>query len=64
MIRNLLTVRYAQIYTTLKIPTYPTHSDYYSLVIKLNILGLSNFPFLRPVLLVEAKGIDKMTDYA
>ena len=62
-IRNQLTFRCAQNYTPLKIPTYPTHPDYYSLVIKLNVLGLSKFRFLRQVLLEEAKGI-QMTDYA
>ena len=31
--KNKLTVRYAQIYTPLKIPTCPTYSDYYSLSI-------------------------------
>ena len=36
-IRNELTVRYAQNYTRLKISTYPTHTNYYSLVIKFNI---------------------------
>ena len=49
--------------TTLKKPTYPTHPDYYSLVIKFKVLGLSKFWFLRPVLLEEAKGIH-MTNYA
>ena len=58
-IRNELTVRYAQIYTPLKIPTYPTYPDYYSLVIKFNILGLSNFRLLRLVLFEETKGIHK-----
>ena len=59
MTRNELTVRYAENYTSLKISTYPTHSDYYSLVIKFNVLGISKFRFLRPVLLEEAKGIHK-----
>ena len=58
-IRNELTVGYAQNYNPLKIPTYPTHSDYYSLVINFNVLCLSKFRFLRPVLLEEAKGIQK-----
>ena len=44
-IRNELTVRYAQIYTHLKIPTHPTQPDFYSLVIKFYILGLSKFRF-------------------
>ena len=44
-IRNKLTVRYAQNYTPLKIPTYPSHPDYYSLVIKFNVFGLSKFRF-------------------
>ena len=44
--QNELTVRYAQNDTPLKIPTYPNHSDNYSLAIKFNILGLSKFPFL------------------
>ena len=44
-IRNELTVRYTQNYTPFKIPTYPTHPDYYSLVIKFNVLGLSKFRF-------------------
>ena len=34
---------YTQINTLLKMWTYPTHPDYYSLVIKLNILGFSKF---------------------
>ena len=46
-------------YTPLKILTFPTYPDYYSLVIKFNILGLSKFRFLRPVLLEEAKDIHK-----
>ena len=54
-----MTVWYAQIYNPLKIPTYPYHPDYCSLVIKYNILGLSKFRFLCPVLLEEAKGIHK-----
>ena len=44
-IGNELTVRYAQNYTPDKIPTYPTHPDYYSLVIKFNVLSLSKFRF-------------------
>ena len=40
-IQNVMTVRYAQIIVHLKIATYPTHSDYYSLVIKFKILSLS-----------------------
>ena len=44
-IGNEFTVRYAQIYTPLKIPTYPTHPDYFSQEIKFNILGLSKFRF-------------------
>ena len=40
---NELTARYAQNYTPLKIPTYPTHPKYYSRVIKFNVLGLSKF---------------------
>ena len=35
--------RYAQISAHLKIPPYPTHSDYYSLAIKFNILSISKF---------------------
>ena len=42
-IRNELTVRYAQNYNPLKVPTYPKHPDYYSLVIKFKVLGLSKF---------------------
>ena len=37
MNQNELTVQYAQINTPLKIPTYPTHSNYYIVVIKFNI---------------------------
>ena len=44
-IRNELIVWYTKKYTPLKIPTYPTHPDYYSLVIKFNVLGLSKFRF-------------------
>ena len=44
----------------LKKPTYPIHPDYYSLVIKFNVLDLFKVSiFLRPVLLEEAKGIHK-----
>ena len=35
-----MTVRYAQLIAQLKIPPYPTQSDYYSLAIKFNILSL------------------------
>ena len=38
---------------------YPTHPDYYSLVINFNILGLSKFHFLRSVLLEEAMDMHK-----
>ena len=38
-----LTVLHAQINIPSKILTYPTHSDYYSLGIKFNILSLSKF---------------------
>ena len=38
-IQNELTVQYAQNYTPLKKQTYPTHPDYYSLVIKFKSLG-------------------------
>ena len=44
-IRNELTVRYAQNDTPFKIPTHPTHPDYYSLVIKFNDMGFSKFRF-------------------
>ena len=57
-ILNELTVRYDQINPTLKKQIYNTHSDYYSLAIKFNILGISKFRFFfRLVLLEEAKGI-------
>ena len=36
-------VSYAQIIAKLKIPHTPTHSDYYSLAIKFNILSHSKF---------------------
>ena len=36
-----MTVRYAQIFAHLKIPPYHTHSDYYGLAIKFNILSHS-----------------------
>ena len=42
-IQNVMTVRYAPIIVHLKIPPYPTHSDYYSLAIKFFILSLSKF---------------------
>ena len=54
-----MTLRYAQNYTPLKNPIYPTHPDYYSLVMKFNVLGLLKFRFLRLVLLEEDKGIRK-----
>ena len=38
-------VRHAQIIAYWKLLSYPTHSDYYSLVIKFNILSLSKFYF-------------------
>ena len=44
-IRKELTGQYAQNYTPLKILTYTNHPDYYSLVIKFNVLGLSKFRF-------------------
>ena len=58
---NELTVRYAQNCTPLKISTYPTHPDYYSLVhvIKIQRIGPFSFDFLRPVLLAEAECIHK-----
>ena len=40
---NELTVRYAQNNNLLKIPTYSTHSDNFSLAIKFNNLGFSKF---------------------
>ena len=48
-IRNDLTVWYAQNYTPLKIPTHPTHQDYYSIVIKINIWAFQSLDYLRPV---------------
>ena len=60
MIQNELTARYVQICIPLKIPTYPTHPDNYSLEIKFIIFDLSKFTiFLHPVLLEDAKGIHK-----
>ena len=54
MFRNELTVRYAQMNTPLKIPIYPSSSDYYSLEIS---WAFQRFAYFRPVLLEEAKGI-------
>ena len=53
-----MTVRYSQIIGHLKIPPYPTHSDYYSLAIKFNILSLSNF-FFRSVVFAGPEVIYK-----
>ena len=53
-IQNVLTVRYTQIIAHLKIPQYPTQSDYYSLAIKFNILSLSKFYLFRFVLFAGA----------
>ena len=41
MIQNVLIVRYAQIIAFLKMPTYPTNNDYYSLAKTFSILSLS-----------------------
>ena len=58
-IRNVLLVWYALINTHLKMPTYPTHSDYYSLAIKFNILEIFKVFFFRLALFEEATGIFK-----
>ena len=58
--RNVLAVHYAQINTHLKMPTYPSHSGYYSPAIKFIIFSLPKFHFVRSVLFEKAKGIRKV----
>ena len=63
-IRNDLTVWYAQNYTPLKIPTHPTYPDYYSIVIKINILGLSKSRLFTSGFAGRGLGHTQMTDFA
>ena len=62
MIENVLTERYAPIIAHLKTPTYPTHSDYYSLAIKFNILSLSKFYVFSLGFICRCKGHLQMAD--
>ena len=57
-----MTVRYAKILAHLKIPPYPAHSDYYSLVIKFNISSLSKFYLFYFGFVCRGKGHLQMTD--
>ena len=63
MIQNVMAVRYAQIIVHLKIPPYPTHSDYYSLPIKFNILSFSKFYLFSFGFVCMSKGHLQITDY-
>ena len=58
----MLTIRYAQIIAHLKLWKYPTHSDYYSLAIKINITSLSKFNLFAFVFVCRDKGHVQMTD--
>ena len=57
-----MTVRYGQIIVHLKIPPYPTHSNYYSLAIKFNILSLSVFYLFSFGFVCRGNGHLQMTD--
>ena len=55
-----MTVRYAQIIAHLKIPPYPTYSDYYSLAINLATSRVfQSFIYFRSVLFAGANVIFK-----
>ena len=58
----VLTVRYAQIITHLKMSTYPTNSDYNSLAIQFNIMRLSNFYLFSFGFVCRGKGHLQTTD--
>ena len=60
--KNKMIVRYAQDFAHLKIPPYPTHSDYYSLAIEFNILSLSKFYLLLFGFVCRGKGDLQMPD--
>ena len=58
----MLAIHYAQTIAHLEMLTYPTHSDYYSLAIKLHILSLSKLYLFYFCFVCRGKDHFQMTD--